>query len=87
MKIAITSASGQLGAAIVKQLIKEIGSENVIGIARTPTKAEHLGVEVRKGDPCAHPSLTADYRTLPAGDDMEEEVEDLCDSSSDALRD
>ena len=50
MKIAITSASGQLGAAIVKQLIKEIGSENVIGIARTPTKAEHLGVEVRKGD-------------------------------------
>ncbi|SHJ90257.1 NAD(P)H dehydrogenase (quinone) [Reichenbachiella agariperforans] len=50
MKIAVTSASGQLGASIVKQLIKEIGKENVIGIARTPEKASHLGVEIRKGD-------------------------------------
>ena len=50
MKIAVTSANGQLGTAIVKQLIKEIGKENVIGIARTPEKAKHLGVEIRKGD-------------------------------------
>ncbi len=50
MKIAVTSASGQLGVAIVKQLIKEIGSENVVGIARTPKNAEHLDVEIRKGD-------------------------------------
>lgn len=50
MKIAVTSASGQLGAAIVKQLIKEIGSGNVVGIARTPENAKHLGVEIRKGD-------------------------------------
>ncbi|MBC8769862.1 SDR family oxidoreductase [Arenibacter sp. BSSL-BM3] len=50
MKIAVTSASGQLGAAVVKQLIKEIGKENVIGIARTPEKAKHLGVEIRKGN-------------------------------------
>ncbi|MEQ8580752.1 MAG: SDR family oxidoreductase [Marinoscillum sp.] len=50
MKIAVTSANGQLGSSIIKQLIIEIGSENVIGIARTPKKAEHLGVEVRKGD-------------------------------------
>lgn len=50
MKIAVTSASGQLGGAIVKTLIKEIGKENVISIARTPKKAEHLGVEIRKGD-------------------------------------
>ncbi|MEQ9378230.1 MAG: SDR family oxidoreductase [Imperialibacter sp.] len=50
MKIAVTSASGQLGSAIVKQLIKEIGEENVVGIARTPEKAKHLGVEIRKGD-------------------------------------
>ncbi|WP_341225332.1 SDR family oxidoreductase [uncultured Arcticibacterium sp.] len=50
MKIAVTSASGQLGAAIVKALIKEIGKENVIAIARTTSKAEHLDVEVRKGD-------------------------------------
>lgn len=50
MKIAVTSASGQLGASIVKHLIAEIGAKNVIGIARTPEKAEHLGVEIRKGD-------------------------------------
>ena len=50
MKIAVTSASGQLGSAIVKQLIKEIDKKNVIGIARTPEKAKHLGIEIRKGD-------------------------------------
>ena len=50
MKIAVTSVSGQLGASIVKALIKEIGKENVIGIARTPEKAKYLGVEVRNGD-------------------------------------
>lgn len=50
MKIAVTSASGKLGASIVNHLIKEIGKENVIGIARTPEKATHLGVEIRKGD-------------------------------------
>ncbi|QIE59103.1 NAD(P)H-binding protein [Rasiella rasia] len=50
MKIAVTSASGKLGASIVKHLIDEIGSDHVIGIARTPKKAQYLGVEVRKGD-------------------------------------
>lgn len=50
MKIAVTSASGQLGSAIAKQLIKETGKDNVIGIARTPEKAKHLGIEIRKGD-------------------------------------
>lgn len=50
MKIAVTSASGKLGASIVKHLIKEIGEDNVIGIARTPEKAAHLGIEIRKGD-------------------------------------
>lgn len=50
MKIAVTSASGQLGAAIIRHLIPEIGNKNVIGIARTPEKAQHLGIEIRKGD-------------------------------------
>ncbi|SDX82440.1 NAD(P)H-binding protein [Flavobacterium degerlachei] len=50
MKIAVTSANGQLGSSIVKHLIKVIGKENVIGIARTPEKAKHLGIEIRKGD-------------------------------------
>lgn len=50
MKIAVTSASGKLGASIVKHLISLIGKENVIGIARTVEKATYLGVEIRKGD-------------------------------------
>ncbi|BDD05660.1 NAD(P)H-binding protein [Aureibacter tunicatorum] len=50
MKIAVTAASGQLGASVIKQLIKDIGNERVIGIARTPEKVQHLGIEVRKGD-------------------------------------
>ena len=50
MKIAVTSASGKLGSTIIKHLINEIGAENVIGIARNPEKAKHVGVEIRKGD-------------------------------------
>ncbi|SDI32352.1 SDR family oxidoreductase [Winogradskyella thalassocola] len=50
MKIAVTSAGGHLGSAIVKALLKATKKENVIAIARTTKKAEHLGVEVRKGD-------------------------------------
>jgi NAD(P)H dehydrogenase (quinone) len=50
MKISVTTASGSLGSAVIKQLISDIGKENVIGIARTPEKARHLGIEIRKGD-------------------------------------
>ena len=50
MKIAVTSASGKLGEAIVNELIKAIGNDQVIGIARTTSKARHLGIEIRKGD-------------------------------------
>ena len=50
MKIAVTSATGQLGSSIIKHMIKEVGIKNVIGIARTPEKANHLGIEIRKGD-------------------------------------
>lgn len=50
MKVAVTTASGKLGSEIIKMLVKEIGSENVVGIARTPEKASYLGVEIRKGD-------------------------------------
>ncbi len=50
MKIAVTAANGKLGSTIAKQLIADSGTENVIGIARTPQKAEFLGIEIRKGD-------------------------------------
>lgn len=50
MKVAVTTAGGALGSAIIRNLIPEIGKDNVIGLARTPEKAAHLGIEIRKGD-------------------------------------
>ena len=49
-KLAVTSASGQLGGAVVRALIETVGREDVVGLARTPRKAESLGVEIRAGD-------------------------------------
>lgn len=50
MKIAISAASGQLGHAIVKAAIAKLGKNNVIGLARTPAKAQDLGIEIRPGN-------------------------------------
>lgn len=50
MTFGVTAASGQLGSAIVKGLLKDIDSKNIIGLARTPAKASGLGVEIRPGD-------------------------------------
>jgi NAD(P)H dehydrogenase (quinone) len=50
MKIAITSVSGQLGAAIAIRAIEEFGESNVVGTARTPEKVKHLGIKVFKAD-------------------------------------
>ncbi|MGL6315739.1 SDR family oxidoreductase [Vibrio sp. WXL103] len=50
MKIAVTTASGALGSAILKATAELLSSNNVIGLARTPSKAAHLGVEIRPGD-------------------------------------
>ncbi len=50
MKIVITAANGGLGSATIKALKELVSSENIIGLARTPKKAAHLGIEVRHGD-------------------------------------
>jgi NAD(P)H dehydrogenase (quinone) len=50
MKVAVTASSGQLGGAIVKELIGTIGKENIVGTARNPSKAKDLGVTVKAGD-------------------------------------
>jgi NAD(P)H dehydrogenase (quinone) len=50
MQIAITGASGQLGRAVIEQLVKEETEHTIIGIARTPEKAQDLSVEIRHGD-------------------------------------
>ena len=61
MKIAVTAASGQLGSSIVNALVKQIGTTNVVALARTPEKAQGLGVEIRQGD---YNSLTTLERSL-----------------------
>lgn len=50
MTIAVTAASGQLGAAIVRAVQALDDDREVIGLARTPANAADLGVEVRPGD-------------------------------------
>jgi len=50
MSIAITSVTGQLGQAIALETIAQIGKNQIIGLARTPQKAQHLGIEIRQGD-------------------------------------
>lgn len=50
MKIAVTAASGQLGAAIVKAAAELAGADNLVAVARTPEKAKTLGVAVRAGN-------------------------------------
>jgi NAD(P)H dehydrogenase (quinone) len=49
-RLAVTAASGRLGSAILRSTIELVGKENVVGLARTPSKAESLGVEIRPGD-------------------------------------
>lgn len=49
-RTAITAASGHLGSAIVRATVELLGADQVVGLARTPARAEGLGVEVRPGD-------------------------------------
>lgn len=50
MTIAVTAVSGQLGAAIASALITMNTGETIVGLARSPEKANGLGIEVRLGD-------------------------------------
>lgn len=49
MKVAVTGASGHLGSAVISAL-KQTRGITPIAIARSPEKANHLGVETRAGD-------------------------------------
>lgn len=50
MKISISGASGQLGAAAVKHLTKRVHPADLVGIPRTPEKVAVLGIDARPGD-------------------------------------
>lgn len=65
-KVAVTAASGNLGAEIVKSAIDLVGRDRVVGLARTPSKARSLGVEIRPGDYSSPEQLEASLRGIDA---------------------
>ena len=62
--IVVTGATGQLGGAILRSLVKLGSAEKIVASARDPQKAKSLaalGVEVRRGDFAAPETLTAAF--------------------------
>ena len=64
--IAVTAASGALGSEIVRATAEIAGKQNVVGLARTPAKAESLGVEIRAGDYGSSSALRESLRGIDA---------------------
>lgn len=50
MNIAVTGANGQLGRAIIQAISKQVSDCDLIGLARTPERAQDLDVDIRPGD-------------------------------------
>jgi len=63
MTIAVTAANGKLGSEIIKALSR-LGTHSVVGLARTPAKAQHEGVEIRKGDYNSQIDLEQSLRSI-----------------------
>ena len=63
MTLAVTAASGKLGSEIIRAVLR-LGAHSVIGLARAPAKAEHLGVEIRKGDYNSQSELEESLRSV-----------------------
>ncbi|MCE5306895.1 MAG: SDR family oxidoreductase [Acidobacteriales bacterium] len=48
--IAITGATGHLGRLVIDKLKTKVPASDIVALARTPAKAEDLGVQVREAD-------------------------------------
>ncbi|MVN78720.1 NAD(P)H-binding protein [Hymenobacter sp. HMF4947] len=81
-KILVTGATGGLGKAVVENLLKTVGADQISVLVRDPAKAADLqarGVTVRKGDYADYDSLTAafagiDKLLLVSGNDITQRV-------------
>ncbi|MCP4001176.1 MAG: NAD(P)H-binding protein [Gammaproteobacteria bacterium] len=50
MKIAVTASSGNLGQLLLPELVRLVGTKNVVGIARSPEKITLGNIETRQAD-------------------------------------
>ena len=81
-KILVTGATGGLGKAVVENLLKTVGADQLSVLVRDPAKAADLqaqGVTVRQGDYTDYDSLTAafagiDKLLLVSGNDITQRV-------------
>ncbi|GGA39383.1 SDR family oxidoreductase [Dyella nitratireducens] len=64
MKIGISGASGQLGQAVVAELLQRSGGHHIVGISRTPERVPNSSAEGRHGDFDAPETLISAYRGL-----------------------
>jgi NAD(P)H dehydrogenase (quinone) len=59
MQIAVTAASGRLGHAVLGHLVRQVGHEKLIAVARAPGKVAVPSVETRAGDYADVAQMTA----------------------------
>lgn len=67
MKYAITGSTGHFGLTAVENLVKEVGADNVVALARNEEKAKKLlpaGVEIRPGSYEDADELTASLKGI-----------------------
>src|SRR5690606_41200433 len=50
MTIAITGATGQLGRLVIERLKSRVDPDSLRALARTPSRAAGLGIDVREAD-------------------------------------
>ena len=66
MRIAVTAANGALGGEIIGAVAALGPPHEVVGLARTPGRAEHLGVEIRPGDYDDPDAMETSLRSIDA---------------------
>lgn len=59
MTIAVTGATGELGRLIIARLKRKAEGEAIVALARNPSRADDLGIEVRQADYDDRSSLDA----------------------------
>ena len=66
-KILVTGATGQLGSAVVNELLQKVSASDISVLVRTPEKAADLkakGVTIIKGDYTDYTSLVAAFKDV-----------------------